>query len=438
MIRDQVVEHTADDEKAYRAALSKAQGLIQIDEIRKTAAHEGEVIDHMSLLLDRVWQEESLRRDRPRLEIDARRLYNRARGYGFLSDYIPPARTDLSDLVFNADGILRIRPKGEYNFVEVEDRWPLETVQQAINGGLLREQGKSLSEATVSVDAKISTDVILNGVWLGRRPVARIKALHPRITSGNQFPALALRFYEDQQVTPDRLLEWEVMPRPVLDQLLIWVGEFSRIMIAGGTGTGKTTMLSALSHGLDPALRIVKIEDPEELWLPHPDVQTLEARPAQAGVALPPYTIADGVDDAMRMAPHYLIVGEVRTGDAALALFRAFMSDHPGMTTFHGTEPASALRRLSVIMQADADVPPASVPFLFLQAVDMFIQVGWAPVEGEYRRVMQGVYQVMDPKHGQKEDYLLGGGEGVPVVFRRLWHFTEPDTLLDLRDTGKR
>ena len=92
-----------------------------------------------------------------------------------------------------------------------------------------------------------------------------------------------------------------------------------RILITGGTRTGKTTLLSALCNFLPVGWRIVKIEDPAEIWIDRQTVQTIEARPVPPGSEVPPYTLADGVDDAMRMSPDYLIIGEVRDGHAALA-----------------------------------------------------------------------------------------------------------------------
>ena len=73
----------------------------------------------------------------------------------------------------------------------------------------------------------------------------------------------------------------------------------------------------------------------------------LEARPAPPGSEVPSYTITDGVNDAMRMTPDWLVVGEVRTGDAAMSLFRAQMSDHPGLSTFHSKSPQRAAPLLS-------------------------------------------------------------------------------------------
>ncbi len=150
-----------------------------------------------------------------------------------------------------------------------------------------------------------------------------------------------------------------------------------RVLVVGGTATGKTTLLSALANGIPQHARIVKIEDPEEIWLQHPNVVTLEARPSPPGSTVPPYRVQDGVDDAMRMAPDWLIVGEVRTGQAALSLFRAQMSDHPGLCTFHAEGAEAAVHRMSVIMFADAQVPLEAAKEIFAQAVDLVVQVGW-------------------------------------------------------------
>ena len=91
----------------------------------------------------------------------------------------------------------------------------------------------------------------------------------------------------------------------------------------------------------------------------------------------------------MRMAPDWLIVGEVRTGQAALSLFRAQMSDHPGLSTFHAEGAQAAVHRMAVIMFADAQVRMEAAKEIFVQAVDLVVQVGW--LEG--RRQILGVWE---------------------------------------------
>ncbi len=119
---------------------------------------------------------------------------------------------------------------------------------------------------------------------------------------------------------------------------------------------------------------------------------------------MPPYTVADGVDDALRMAPEAIIVGEVRTGDAAMSLFRAIMSDHAGMTTFHAEGPSHAVQRMCVVMYADAQVPYQAARGMFAEAIDLVVQVGWR----DGRRQGLGIWEV-------------AGQDRREVKFRSLW-----------------
>ena len=152
-------------------------------------------------------------------------------------------------------------------------------------------------------------------------------------------PVINIRLYEQKPVRPEWILERGVLNEEMLEILSHAVQNGARILICGGTRTGKTTLLSALCNFLPQAWRIVKIEDPEEIWIDRQTVQTLEARPQAIGTEVQPYTLANGVDDALRISPDYLIVGEVRDGQAAMALFRAMMTGHSGACTFHADSP---------------------------------------------------------------------------------------------------
>jgi pilus assembly protein CpaF len=164
---------------------------------------------------------------------------------------------------------------------------------------------------------------------------------------------------------------------------------------------------------------VVKIEDPEEIWLDHPHVVTLEARPAQVGSSIVPYSLASAVDDAMRMSPKWLIVGEMRRGDAVAALFRAQMSDHPGLSTFHAEGPESAITRLNLLLFNDVGVRSEGAKEMFVQAVDMIVQVGW--LRGG--RAMIGVWEVSKTLKGGnvqfRQLYQPGDEELSPIEIER-------------------
>jgi pilus assembly protein CpaF len=326
----------------------------------------------------------------------------RAGGLGFLEALLPPARDDLSEIAVTPDGRVWVLRKGAQRFEDTGLRPSREEVWRAVET-LLAPLGRSLSEATPSVDARLPRAPGFSG--------ARIKAIHPAVAPGEGYPSLNIRLYEARPVSPERIVAWEMAPEFVVRSLIDAVGRGSRVLVIGGTATGKTTLLSALCAGIPRDARIVKIEDPEEIFLDHPHVVTLEARPAPPGSGVPPYTVKDGVDDAMRMSPNWLIVGEVRRGDAAMALFRAQMSDHPGLSTFHAEGPEEAVFRMAVIMFADVGVRMEAAKAIFAQAVDLVVQVGWR--DGKRR-----ILGVWEPERS------LRGGD---VSFRKLWAFGEPE-----------
>ncbi len=344
------------------------------------------------------------------------RLVSKIGGMGFLDALMPPVSYDFTDIQLNGDGSVWVRRKGQLYFELLEDVRPTQEEAWRAVEAILAPAGRALTEATPSVDVKIPRDpkIEFGG--------ARVKAIHPVVAVG-EWPTLSIRMYEGRPVPPEKILAWNVMPDFVMEGLLAAVRRRLRVMVIGGTATGKTTLLSALCHGIEPQARIVTIEDPQELWLPHPNITTLEARPAPPGSTVPPYTIEDGVADAMRLSPTHLIVGEVRKGEAALSLFNAMMSDHAGLTTFHAESPENAAFRLAVLMAAtEKRVQYAAGKGLFALAIDLVVQVGFNP-QTEKRQCM-GVWEV-DPelKHGE-------------VRFRELWTPGKDEMLPPQRKRG--
>jgi len=122
-----------------------------------------------------------------------------------------------------------------------------------------------------------------------------------------------------------------------------------------------------------------------------------------------PYTLADGVDDAMRMSPDYLIIGEVRDGRAAMSLFRALMTGHSGACTFHADSPREAVRRLATVMGADSGVRPLEANQMIADGIDVLVQIG---IRHEVRRVLAVSNITRD----------LAGGE---VLFKPIFQYVE-------------
>jgi len=307
----------------------------------------------------------------------AAELGRRLMGLGFLDLLLPPARTDLSEICIYSSGLVQIMKKNSVRWETVPNLQPGAAEINRVLDRILGPQNKSLNEANPTVNAKLPATIHNPGG-------GRVKALHPVIAPPGHNPSINIRLFEQKPVLPNWILERGMLSEEMMELLQTAIQQGTRMLITGGTRTGKTTLLSALCNFLPAVWRIVKIEDPEEIWIDRPTVQTIEARPAALGTEIQSYSVANGVDDALRMSPDYLILGEVRDGHAGLSLFRAMMTGHSGASTFHADTPRETIRRLTTVLGADAGVGPADALQLIAEAVDLLIQIG---IRNEVRRV---------------------------------------------------
>lgn len=340
----------------------------------------------------------------------SRDVVARVGGLGFLE---PLLRIDanLSEIAVTPNGDVWVQRKGAGNFEKLPVTPTLTDVWRATET-LLAPLGRAVTEASPSVDAKIPRQEGLPGG-------ARIKIIHPVVAPGLGYPSINIRLFEDKPVPPETLVKWRVAPANVIYSLVDLVSKALRILVIGGTASGKTTLLSALCNGIPKDARVVKIEDPEEIWLDHPHVVTLEARPAQVGSSIVPYDLDAAVRDAMRMSPKWLIVGEMRSGEAIKALLDAQMSDHAGLSTFHAEGPQVAISRMSLKLFNDSGVRAEGAKEMITQAVDLIVQVGWSAGG----RTMIGVWEVEKELKGGnvqfRQLYKPGDTELLPVAIER-------------------
>jgi pilus assembly protein CpaF len=151
------------------------------------------------------------------------------------------------------------------------------------------------------------------------------------------------------------------------------------IIVSGGTGTGKTTMLNALSSFIPDTERILTIEDPTELRLQQGHVVSLEARPASLE-GKGEITQRDLVRNALRMRPDRIIVGEVR-GPEAFDMLQAMNTGHEGsLSTVHANSPRDALARIeSMILMAGLDLPIGAIREQIASAIHIVVQIARLP-----------------------------------------------------------
>ncbi len=186
--------------------------------------------------------------------------------------------------------------------------------------------------------------------------------------------ALTIRRFRPGGRSIDELVAAGSWDRQAADLLREAVASRRTILVCGATGSGKTTVLGALSEAIAPHERIITIEDAAELSLRQPHVVRLEARPPnlEGEGAVPVRAL---VRNAMRMRPDRIVVGEVRGGEA-LDLLIALSSGHAGgLSTIHAGSAAEALRRLELLaMLADADLPLAAISALVRGSVELVVQ----------------------------------------------------------------
>jgi pilus assembly protein CpaF len=222
-------------------------------------------------------------------------------------------------------------------------------------------------------------------------------------------PALTIRRFRARGFSGDDLVSAGTLPQALLDLLARAVRARCTLLVCGGTGSGKTTTLNALSAYIGAGERIVTIEDAAELRLRQPHVIRLEARPPNLE-GRGEVTIRRLVRNALRMRPDRIVVGEVR-GPEALDMLTALSTGHDGsLTTVHAGSPAEALRRIETLaLMADLGLPHAA---LREQVADAFDLVLCQARDSSGRRRVVAVAEVVRVAGGAaaREIYAWRGG----------------------------
>jgi Flp pilus assembly CpaF family ATPase len=267
------------------------------------------------------------------------------------------------------------------------------------------------------VNRKIDTSMPLVDARLADG--SRVNAVIKPLTVGG--PCLTIRRFPQRAMTCEDLVRRGSLSESVRNFLQACVQLRCNILVAGGTGTGKTTLLNALSGFIPDKERIITIEDTAELRLAKTHVVSLEAKQKNVeGTGA--IDIRMLVKNALRMRPDRIVVGECRGGEA-LDMLQAMNTGHDGsMTTIHANSPADVLLRLEVMVQqnADSQLPVASIHRQVASALDLIIQLQaetvadpHRPGERVRRRVTSEIVEVVDVD-------AVRGGLYLKPIFRRL------------------
>ena len=233
----------------------------------------------------------------------------------------------------------------------------LEDVVQQIAAG----SNRLVNEASPIVDARLQDGSRVNVV------------LDPIALDG---PIVTIRKFSKEAITMEQLISWNSVSEEVLEFLAGLVAAGYNIFISGGTGSGKTTFLNALSQYIPKTERIITIEDNAELKIQDvPNLVRLEARNANVeGTGA--VTIRDLIRSALRMRPDRIVVGEVR-GEEAIDMLQALNTGHDGsLSTGHANSPQDMLSRLETMVLMGMELPLPAIQRQIASGIDLIVHLG--------------------------------------------------------------
>jgi len=334
------------------------------------------------------------------------RVLRLATGLGPLEPLLEDPRVD--EVMVNGPDAVYVERAGRVERTDVTFESEAE-LRHAIER-VLAPLGRRVDEAAPICDARLPDG-------------SRVNVVIPPLSL--EGPCMTIRRFRPRGFSLDDLVGNGTLPAALAGFLGECVGARASVLVSGGTGSGKTTTLNALSGAIPDGERIVTIEDAAELRLRQRHVVRLEARPANLE-GRGEVTIRSLVRNALRMRPDRIVVGEVR-GPEALDMLMALNTGHEGsLTTVHANSPEDALRRVETLaLMAGLGLPHASVREQVASALDLVVHQSRGP---EGLRRIESVAEIVRVVGGAgaRELYRLRGGRpvwrppGESAVGRRL------------------
>ncbi|WP_342576472.1 CpaF family protein [Paenibacillus sp. FSL M8-0142] len=329
------------------------------DQIRSELDMTGSVhnSEFMARIEDLVWRRQELAgltaMEKRTL---VRRVYDSFRGLDVLQPLVDNPR--ITEIMINSHREIFIEQDGEVKQVplQFESQGRLEDIIQSIVGSVNRV----VNESVPIVDARLKDGSRVNIV------------LPPIALKG---PTMTIRKFPDAPMTMEDLVGRDALCPEAAELLRILVRGKYNIFIGGGTGSGKTTFLNALSQFIPPDERVITIEDSAELKIVTvPNLVSLETRNANTE-GRGEITIRDLIRSSLRMRPNRIVVGEVR-GSEALDMLQAMNTGHEGsLSTGHANSVRDMISRLETMVLSGSELPISVVRQQISSAVDIFIHL---------------------------------------------------------------
>ena len=306
-------------------------------------------------------------------------LFNAFRKLDLLQEFLED--DNITEIMIN--GTQNIFYEKEGKLYQSEKRFlskeKLEDVIQQIAAG----SNRLVNEASPIVDARLADGSRVNVI------------LAPVALNG---PVVTIRKFPKEAVTMRQLITWNSISKEVAKILAVFVAAGYNIFISGGTGSGKTTFLNALSQFIPKDERIITIEDNAELRiLDVANLVSLEARNANAEGS-GEVTIRDLIKSALRMRPTRIIVGEVRSAEA-IDMLQALNTGHDGsLSTGHANSPTDMLSRLETMVLMGMEIPLPAIRKQIASGIDLIVHLG--RLRDKSRKVLE-VTEIIDYRDGE-------------------------------------
>ncbi len=301
---------------------------------------------------------------------------------------------EITEIMVNGKNYIFIEKNGK--IMRAPQRFDSKEKLEAIIQQIVSKSNRVVNESSPIVDARLENGARVNVV------------LAPVALNG---PIVTIRRFPDQPIQMKDLIRYGALPQEVADFLALLVQAKYNILISGGTGSGKTTFLNALSHYIPSGERIITIEDNAELQIQGiENLVRLETRNANVEECQE-ITIRDLIKTALRMRPSRIIVGEVR-GAEAIDMIQCLNTGHDGsLSTAHANSAKDLLYRIETMVLMGMDLPLDAIRRQIASGVDIIVQLG--RLRDKSRKVLE-IAEII-------------GIEGHEIRIRPLYEFVEEE-----------
>ena len=323
----------------------------------------------------------------------ASQIYASIRGYGILDGIM--SDDSITEVMINGADNIFIEKNGKLQ--KLNDKFESQKKLEDIIQRIVAKAGREVNQANPIVDTRL-----LDG--------SRVNIVLPPIALCG--PTVTIRKFSKTPMTVEKLIEYKSITREIAGKLELLVRAKYNIFICGGTGSGKTTFLNALSNYIPRDERVITIEDSAELQITGVDnLVSLETRNKNSSGA-GEITIRDLIKSALRMRPERIVVGEVRGGEA-LDMLQAMNTGHDGsLSTGHANSTKDMLSRLeTMVLQGAAGLPLEAIRQQIASAIDIVIHL--SRLRDKSRKTME-ICEVSGYKDGE-------------IILNPLYKFEETD-----------